>query len=85
MDAPQIGDQGMIQTGIRCGVCDEAIYSNSRHDFVSCKCGETYVDGGFDYLRYGGTPAEATVTREVDRAALPRHFRDEKHKRVKKA
>ena len=67
------------QTGIRCPECSEEIYSNSRHDFVSCKCRDSFVDGGFDYLRYGGLVAAKIeqVTREVDRALLPSYFREE--------
>ena len=67
------------QTGIHCPKCGEDIYSNSRHDFVSCQCGEVFVDGGFDYLRFGGTELSTIehVTREVDRAALPFYYREE--------
>ena len=69
----------LTQTGIRCPKCSEDIYSNSRHDFVSCKCGEVFVDGGFDYLRFGGADLSTIeqVTREVDRAALPFYYREE--------
>lgn len=37
----------------RCKLCKCRIESKSRHDFVFCKCGEIYVDGGLDYLRRG--------------------------------
>lgn len=67
------------QTGIRCPECREEIYSNSRHDFVACKCDAVFVDGGFAYLRFGGANLATIeqVTREVDRRALPYYFRDE--------
>jgi len=26
-----------------------------RHDFVRCKCGAIFVDGGSDYFRRGGS------------------------------
>lgn len=39
-------------TTITCPNCKSEIYSRSRHDFHYCNCGETAVDGGFDYLRY---------------------------------
>lgn len=29
------------------------IYSNHRHDYKRCKCGDCFVDGGYSYLRYG--------------------------------
>jgi hypothetical protein len=25
-----------------------------RHDFVQCKCGESFLDGGNEYFRAGG-------------------------------
>ena len=66
------------QHGIRCPDCGEAIFSNSRHDFVRCSCDAVFVDGGFDYQRVGFTDKEPSqVTREVDRRVLPFYFRDE--------
>ena len=38
---------------IQCLLCKDIIVSNHRHDFVKCTCGESFVDGGYDYLRYG--------------------------------
>jgi len=37
----------------QCKLCKDIIESKYRHDFVSCKCGEIFVDGGRDYLRRG--------------------------------
>jgi hypothetical protein len=37
----------------RCRRCDDVIESRSRHDFVTCRCGAIFVDGGTDYLRAG--------------------------------
>jgi tRNA(Ile2) C34 agmatinyltransferase TiaS len=34
-----------------CNKCGDTIESKSRHDFVTCKCGELSVDGGLDYTR----------------------------------
>lgn len=71
----------MKQTGVQCRTCGESIYSNHRHDFVTCKCGATFVDGGWDYLRVGGDVAIVddklvTVHREIaKRTATP--FREE--------
>jgi hypothetical protein len=67
----------MIQHGLKCTRCQEEIYSNSRHDFVGCKCGAWFIDGGFDYQRSGGLgyiPSEP-ISREVDRETLPRRFK----------
>ena len=39
---------------IRCLACKDIIVSRSVHDFRTCKCGETSVDGGNTYLRVVG-------------------------------
>lgn len=36
-----------------CWNCEMEIESESAHDFVSCLCGDIFVDGGKDYLRHG--------------------------------
>ena len=38
---------------LKCLKCNSIIESKSRHDFVKCKCGECFIDGGRDYTRYG--------------------------------
>lgn len=38
---------------VQCLLCKDVIVSNTRHDFVYCECKNTFVDGGYDYLRYG--------------------------------
>jgi hypothetical protein len=45
-----------IQNGVECSGCHDQLFSNSRHDFVSCQCNSTFVDGGFDYMRSGYDP-----------------------------
>ncbi len=39
---------------IKCKVCGDIIESKSTHDYKVCKCGACFVDGGKDYVRYGG-------------------------------
>lgn len=39
--------------GIMCPSCKDIIFSEHRHDYKSCKCGDVTIDGGKDYLRYG--------------------------------
>jgi hypothetical protein len=34
-------------------LCKDIIESKYRHNFVYCRCGEIFVDGGHDYLRRG--------------------------------
>lgn len=43
----------IIHNRIRCKICGDIIESKHRHDFVRCKCGACFVDGGHDYLRRG--------------------------------
>jgi len=38
--------------------CFDIIESHHRHDFVRCKCGNIFLEGGQDYVLYGG----ATIT-----------------------
>lgn len=66
-----------VQKGLRCGACNDTVYSNSRHDWERCECGAVFIDGGFDYHRWGGTGWE-WVEREVDRATLPHYYDDER-------
>lgn len=37
----------------RCLDCEELLYSQTRHDFKTCKCGNLLVDGGSAYIRRG--------------------------------
>lgn len=39
---------------LKCKLCNDIIESMYRHDFKYCKCKTICVDGGNDYLRYGG-------------------------------
>jgi hypothetical protein len=38
----------------QCLDCEDIIESKHRHDFVKCKCGNSFLDGGDDYIRGGG-------------------------------
>lgn len=44
----------IVQNAVICNKCDDFIVSKNRHDFVECKCGNIFVDGGQEYLRRGG-------------------------------
>ena len=43
---------------IKCLKCNGIIESFYRHDFKWCSCGNIFIDGGKDYLRYGGKALE---------------------------
>ena len=38
----------------KCMECGDIIESKHRHDFVVCKCELSFLDGGNDYIKYGG-------------------------------
>lgn len=37
----------------QCNVCKDTIESTHRHDWVQCRCGRIFTDGGKDYIRRG--------------------------------
>lgn len=39
---------------IKCLICGDVIESKHRHNLVNCKCKNCYIDGGQDYLHFGG-------------------------------
>jgi hypothetical protein len=41
----------ILRNMARCLLCSEIVESKTRHDFVSCHCGNLSVDGGKDYLK----------------------------------
>jgi hypothetical protein len=45
----------IVQNAVICNNCDDFIVSKHVHDFVECKCGAIFVDGGQNYLRRGGS------------------------------
>lgn len=49
-----------------CASCKDEIQSRSRHDFVRCKCGDSFVDGGLDYSRFGGCIINTSVYADED-------------------
>lgn len=45
----------IVQNAVVCNNCNDFIVSKHVHDFVECKCGAIFVDGGQEYLRRGGS------------------------------
>jgi hypothetical protein len=43
----------LIRNRCKCNKCKDIIESKHRHDFVRCKCGAIFTDGGTDYIRRG--------------------------------
>jgi hypothetical protein len=64
----------------QCRKCQDIIESKHRHDFVSCKCGAIFIDGGQDYQRYGAKDMnDVILLDEMPEAPEPttRKFRED--------
>lgn len=48
----------IVRNAARCLKCNEEIESKHVHDFKSCSCGCISVDGGRDYVKRVGNPAD---------------------------
>lgn len=55
----------ILSNKLKCKCCGDIIESVSRHDFVSCTCGNAICDGGKDYLRRLGNPENYIDLSEV--------------------
>lgn len=45
----------------QCRVCDDIIESKTRHDFVRCRCGAIFTDGGTAYVRRGANSLDDII------------------------
>lgn len=54
--------QVIVRNSILCLSCNDHIVSESRHDFVTCKCGKVSTDGGRSYQRILGNPEDYEIT-----------------------
>ena len=59
--AQQPAPQRITRSRLHCLDCDAVIESKHRHDFVSCPCGNAFLDGGREYVRYGYIDAARVV------------------------
>jgi hypothetical protein len=48
-----MGKERILRNAAKCRLCGDVIESKHVHDFVRCKCGEIFVDGGREYIRRG--------------------------------
>jgi tRNA(Ile2) C34 agmatinyltransferase TiaS len=55
----------IIRNSAKCALCGDEIESTYRHDYVACKCGEIYVDGGHAYLRAGAKNLDNFISTAV--------------------
>lgn len=47
--------------GVKCDLCGDIIISTFRHDHCYCGCGESFVDGGKEYMRCGIKSTPITI------------------------
>lgn len=47
-------NKAIIQNEAQCMKCGDIVVSKHVHDYVGCRCGAIFVDGGMEYLRRGG-------------------------------
>lgn len=48
-------EKQLIHSSVTCLECGEVLVSYHRHDYKTCSCEqETMIDGGSEYIRYGG-------------------------------
>ena len=41
----------LIKNKWACLYCDDIVESKHQHDFTTCKCGKSSIDGGTEYIR----------------------------------
>ena len=58
---PKRTRQVVVINKCQCRKCGDVIESKFRHDFVSCKCGSIFTDGGTDYIRRGADDLDNIV------------------------
>lgn len=51
----------VIRNRCQCRQCEDIIESTHRHDFVRCRCGAIFTDGGTAYIRRGFTTRDDII------------------------
>ena len=61
----------ITRNAAHCLRCNTVIESKYRHDFQRCPCGDTFIDGGLDYIRVGFTDERSVsiLTEYADEAS----------------
>jgi hypothetical protein len=67
----------IIVNTAQCPTCKDILFSRAHHDFRFCTCGETFVDGGFEYVRIGGKDLEAIITGTMEISASKKELYDD--------
>ena len=58
----------------KCPHCGDIIKSVHRHDFVTCQCGKSSLDGGLDYVRVVGDTIAYPLYIDDDFELIRLHF-----------
>lgn len=66
LDGTKLRPRHIVRSRARCTKCGDVIESKYRHDFVMCKCGAIFLDGGHDYVRVGGYPDDFVLMTEYE-------------------
>jgi len=48
----------LLRNRIRCKKCGDILESTAQHEFKTCHCGAVSIDGGLEYTRRCGEPAD---------------------------
>jgi len=66
----------IVKNKITCLACNKTMISEHRHDYKTCDCSnKTMVDGGRDYVRYGGVDLSLV---KVETEFLPEDFLEQR-------
>jgi hypothetical protein len=64
----------VVYNGVICKTCHDEISSNHRHDYVTCSCGLSFVDGGVGGYIRRSPDATPVVYFDTDPHVLIRNF-----------
>jgi hypothetical protein len=62
-----MNDRKLTLNSARCKLCNHVIVSKHVHDWVSCKGGHIFIDGGLEYFRSGTLKPGVTFDAIEDR------------------
>lgn len=64
-------ERHILRNRCQCSACLDIIESKTRHDFVQCRCGRIFTDGGMDYIHRGFvTPDDIIDLTEYEKSPL---------------
>lgn len=59
-------DKKIKRSRAQCLKCNDIIESTYGHDFKYCKCKSIFLDGGKNYVRYGGELKDIKLMTEYE-------------------